>query len=338
MKLRDYIREKSGWIILMILQLVLLVLMGKVFSVNPAYIISVVFFEVVISVCFLTVDFRKKSIFYNDMLDKLGELDKKYLITEMIEKPGFLEGDIFCDALYDVNKSMSERVSEKERSVSEFKEYVEMWIHEIKLPISALSLMDYNEKADFHRHKMQVDKIFHYVEQILYYVRAGAPQKDFLMNRCSLDALINAVLLENKEVLIKEKFTIEKEKTDTFIVSDAKWVSFMLGQIINNSIKYKKGERGYLKFSVSEDADQVLFSIEDHGIGVNRRDTERVFEKSFTGENGRKVAASTGMGLYICRKMCRKLGHDIWMESEEGEFTRITIRFGKNDYYFWGNE
>lgn len=333
MKLKDYIGEKSGWIILIFLQFVLLVMLGRVFRVNTAYIISVVFFEVAVLVSYMIIEYRKKSFFYRDMLRKLEELDKKYLITEMIEKPGFLEGDIFCDALYDVNKSMNEWISEKERSVMEFKEYVEMWIHEIKLPIAALSLMNYNGKVDFHRYRIQVDKIFHYVEQILYYVRADAPQKDFLMKKCGVDALINNVLLENKDVLIEEKFTIEKEKTDAFIVSDAKWVSFMLGQIINNSIKYKKGERGYLKFSVREDEEQVLLSVEDHGIGVNSRDTERVFEKSFTGENGRKVTASTGMGLYICRKMCRKMGHDIWMESKEGEFTRITIRFGKDGYY-----
>ena len=228
---------------------------------------------------------------------------------------------------------MNEWVGERERSVKEFKDYVEMWIHEIKLPISALSLMNYNEKTDIRLYRPQIDKISHYVEQILYYVRADAPQKDFLMKRCCLKKLIQEVLLEHKEVLITGKFSIEQKGTEAFVVSDAKWITFILGQLVNNSIKYQKGENGYLGFEVEETDDNVVLSIEDHGIGVPASDLKRVFDKSFTGENGRRVASSTGMGLYICRKMCKKLGHEIWMESRQGEFTRVIIRFGKDQYY-----
>lgn len=334
MKAGDYIREKSGWLICFAVQLLLVVLFGKAFQIHTPYLILVVFLEVIPFVIVLGMDYQRRSKFYNDMFGKLNELDKKYFLAEMVKKPGFLEGDILCDTLYEAGKAMGERVGEMECSVSEFKEYVEMWIHEIKLPISAISLMNYNGKADFPRYAKQINKISYYVEQILYYTRADAPQKDFLMKKCSLEPLINSVLLENKDILIEENFTIEKENTAVGIISDAKWVQFMLGQIVNNSIKYKRGKKGYLKFAAREEKDRVLLSVEDHGIGVKESDRERVFEKSFTGENGRKVAASTGMGLYICRKMCRKLGHEIWMESEEGVFTRVILCFGKNDYYF----
>lgn len=334
MKLGDYIREKSGWIICFVLQLLLVITLGNAFRINASYLIFVVLLEVVPFVTALGMDYQKRSNFYNDMLHKLDGLDKKYFLAEMIKKPGFIEGDIVCDTLYETDKAMNERVGEMECSLGEFKEYVEMWIHEIKLPVSALSLMNYNEKVDFQRYTKQVNKISNYVEQILYYTRADTPQEDFLMKKCSLEQLINSVLLENKDVLIEGRFTIEKENTDITVMSDAKWVQFMLGQIINNSVKYKKGEKGYLKFAVKEETDRVLLSVEDHGIGVKSGDTERVFEKSFTGQNGRKVASSTGMGLYICKKMCRKLGHEIWMESEEGKFTRVLLCFGKNDYYF----
>lgn len=330
----DYLREKSGWMICGFLELVFIVILGMAFEIHSAYIVSVVFLQVVVNSIFFVMDYQKRSIFYNDMLAKLEELDQKYLITEMLRRPEFLEGDILCDALYDIDKSMNERVREMERSVNDFKEYVEMWIHEIKLPISAISLMSYNEKTDPSKYKQQVDKISHYVEQILYYVRADAPEKDFLMKKCSLEPIINAVLMEYKEVLIAGRFTIEKENTDTSVISDAKWIQFMIGQIVNNSVKYRRGDSGYLKFEVTEDQNCVCLSVEDHGIGVNSTDVKRVFDKSFTGENGRKVAASTGMGLYICRKMCDKLGHRIFMESVEGEFTRVIIEFGKNDYYF----
>lgn len=332
MKLGDYIREKSAWIICILFELILVILLGMAIQVNKAYIISVVFLEVFVVIFTMGADFRKKSIFYNDMLAKLEGLDKKYLITEMIRKPGFFEGDLFCDAMYETSKAMNERVVGMENSVCEFKEYIEMWIHEIKLPISALSLMNYNEHMDVRSCQQQVGRISNYVEQILYYTRADAPQKDFLIKKCRVEQLVNSVLQANKDLLIAEKFTIEKENTDVFIMSDAKWLQFMLGQIVSNSVKYKGDKPGYLKFSATEDTDCVTLSIEDHGIGVKTGELERVFEKSFTGENGRKTASSTGMGLYICWKMCRKLGHEIWMESEEGEFTRVVLRFGKDNY------
>lgn len=317
-----------------ILQMLLVVLLGMAFQVNKFFLISIIFTESVIVLLMWGMEYYKKKRFYNDVFEKLEALDKKYLITEMIENPAFLEGDLFCEALYEINKAMNENVSEKERSVKEFKEYVEMWIHEIKIPISAISLMNYNEKTDSRSYQQQMSKISNYVEQILYYVRADAPQKDYLMKKCNLEQMINVVLLEQKESLIAGHFTIEKTNTDVTVVSDAKWVQFMLGQIIHNSLKYRRGDTGYLGFSATENEKEVLLAVEDHGIGVTSGDLKRVFDKSFTGENGRKVAASTGMGLYICKKMCKKLGHDIWMESTEGEYTRIVIRFGKDDYYF----
>lgn len=332
MRWKDFAKDKALFLCCLAIQLFLIIMLGAAFQVHVSYVVAVVFLEVFTVLVFLLLEYRKKKRFYCKMVENLEELDKKYLITEMIGSPDFLEGKIFCDALYEIDKSMNERVGELERSVVEFREYVEMWIHEIKLPISAISLMNYNEKANSAAYRQQMDKISNYVEQILFYARADAPQKDFLMKRCRLEQMINAALLENKQALIAGHFTIEKENTEVCVTTDAKWVQFMLGQILNNSIKYKQGETGFLRFEVKDDKDSVYLSVEDHGIGVSEQDVERVFDKSFTGKNGRKVAASTGMGLYICRKMCRKLGHEISLESEEGRFTRVTMRFGKDGY------
>ena len=334
MKLKDYLRDRGTLIASVMIQLFIIIMFGAAIQINSSYLFAIVFVETITLVCFMGFEFQKRRSFYNDIQKKLDELDKKFLVTEMIRKPGFFEGDFFCEALYETNKSMYENVSEQQRSICDFKDYVEMWIHEIKLPISALSLMNYTENMNFRSFRQQVDKISHYVEQILYYVRADTPQNDFLMKECSLDELLNEVLLEHKDILISEKFTISKQNTNVSVTSDTKWMKFILGQLINNSIKYKKGETGYLGFHVSVDKKSVILSVEDHGIGVAAQDVNRVFEKSFTGKNGREVASSTGMGLYISRKMCEKLGHEIWMESTEGEFAKVLIRFGKDGYYF----
>lgn len=333
MRGRDFLKEKAGWIVILLLQMLLVALIGFALEVHAFFWGSTVFLEVVVLAVMWGSEYQKKSAFYGELFHNLEELDKKYLITEMVRKPEFLEGMLFYDALYDINKSMNEQLGDMRCLVREFKDYVEMWIHEIKIPISALSLMNYNEKIDIGSYRIQVARISQYVEQILYYVRADAPQKDYLMKKCRLGQLINEVLLEHKEELIEGHFKIEKENTEVIVVSDAKWIKFILGQIINNSVKYQKPSKPYIGFSVEEDSGIVRLSVEDHGIGIGAGDIQRVFEKSFTGENGRKVTASTGMGLYICRKMCDKLGHRIWLESEEGKYTRVTIEFGRDDYY-----
>ncbi|MCI8365059.1 MAG: HAMP domain-containing histidine kinase [Eubacterium sp.] len=333
MRGRDFLKEKAGWIAILLLQMLLIALIGFALEVHAFFWGSALFLEAVILAVMWVSEYQKKNAFYRELFQSLEELDKKYLITEMVRKPEFLEGILFYDALYDINKSMNESVGDMGRLVREFKDYVEMWIHEIKIPISALSLMNYNEKIDIGSYRLQVAKISQYVEQILYYVRADAPQKDYLMKKCRLDQLINEVLLEHKEELIEGHFRIEKENTEVTVVSDAKWIKFMLGQIINNCVKYQKPSKAYIGFSVEEDSSMARLTVEDHGIGICAGDIQRVFDKSFTGENGRKVTASTGMGLYICRKMCEKLGHRIWLESEEGKYTRVMIEFGRDDYY-----
>ena len=121
------------------------------------------------------------------------------------------------------------------------------------------------------------------------------------------------------------------------VLTDAKWLEFILNQIINNSIKYKRDDtESCIKIKSEEDKEKIYLTIYDNGIGIPESDITRVFEKSFTGENGRAKAKSTGMGLYIAKKLCVKLGHRIEIESEAGSFTRVVIAFGKNDFYKLG--
>ena len=122
---------------------------------------------------------------------------------------------------------------------------------------------------------------------------------------------------------------------DRIVLTDAKWMEFMLNQIVNNSIKYKDKTKAesYIKMSAAEDKKCVVLEILDNGIGINASDLPRVFDKSFTGENGREFSKATGMGLYIVKKLCDKLGHAITIESVKGEYTRVKITFYKNDFY-----
>lgn len=330
---RKFIKEKLPVIYGYICVIFCVVLLGSWMEISYEYVVFVLVMTTGAVVFVEAREYLIKRGFYQNFLQRINGLDQKYLITELVETPAFYEGQILCDALYETGKAMQERINDMEASVSEFKEYIEMWIHEVKIPISNMMLMNYNKNMDMEKQKLQLMRLYYYVEQILFYARADAPQKDYLLKGVSLESIVNKVVVENKDLLIGNKFQIEKENLGVEVYTDSKWLEFILGQIVNNSVKYKKGETGHLRFFGKEEENVVWLFIEDHGIGVERSDVGRVFEKSFTGKNGRRVKEATGMGLFICKKLCDKMGHKICMESEKGEYTRVGIGFGRNRYY-----
>jgi hypothetical protein len=311
--------------------------MGYAFKVDIQFTAALAFLLVLREWIVLVIEYRKKSVFYREFISCLDSLDKKYLIGEMEFTPDFSEGRILLDVLYETDKSMLDRICGVESKSAELKEYMELWIHEIKLPLAALKLMNYNGTVDAKKTGEQLDKLNSYVEQILFYTRAETAENDYLMKRCNLEKEINKVIRDNKELLIGNKVHIEKSKLDYEIITDSKWLEFMTGQIVNNSIKYKAPDRELvISFSAEiirdEQDDKVKLSISDNGIGISPSDLPRVFDKSFTGENGRNGNSSTGMGLYICKRLCDKLGHLISIESEPDAGTTVSIVFGKNRF------
>lgn len=333
MSLGKYLKEKTLFVVLELLFLMIILFMAYVLHVKQELSITIVVLLVLGNGILFLAEYPKRKAFYQNFLLQLEELEQKYLITELINPPEFFEGQILCDSLYEIDKSMQERIHAAEKTQKDFREYIEMWIHEIKVPISSLSLMNYNKNMDFAAQKLQIQKLSFYVEQILYLSRADNSQKDYLLKATELESLVNKVIVNHKELLIGHAITIERENLCHKVVTDAKWMEFILGQIVNNSIKYVK-DSSYRKisFSVKTEMEKTVLVVEDNGIGVGQEDLPRVFEKTFTGHNGRRVDGSTGMGLYICEKLCYKLGHSIWMESEEGRYTRVMIGFGKNEY------
>ncbi len=335
MKFHIFLKEKIGVILCTVFVLVVARLMGYACDVrlDYIYVLSGIIFLCV--VCALMTEYVKKKRFYKELRNVLDELDQKYLITEMMLYPDFEEGKIWMDVLYEIDRSMMERIQVMETTVKDFKEYLELWIHEIKVPIAALKLMNFNGNQDAKKQKVQIDRMNDYVEQILFYVRADAPEKDYLLNQCKLDTAINHVLQQQKDLLIGNHMHIEKHNTEAFVVTDSKWLTFMLGQIVNNSIKYIDTEKKpELCFTVKETDAETVLAIRDNGIGIDEKDIDRVFDKTFTGENGRSGNISTGMGLYICKRLCEKMGHRIEIASKKGEYTEVSLHFGKNSFYF----
>lgn len=335
MKLSEYLIDKIGDILIFILGHFTIIMLLIAFKAEPSLIFSIIFINCIIFLSIILIDYFRKKKFYSNLLNNVENLDKKYLILEMIEKPEFYEGKIFYELLYEINKSMIENVKEYSLSINEFKEYVEMWIHEVKIPISSLVLLNHNHKNELSKkYEEQIRRLDNYIDQILYYVRSENVEKDYIIKETSISSVIKSVALKNKDDLIENDIELDVKVNDENVLTDSKWLEFMLNQIINNSIKYRnQDKKACIKITTEKIDEKVTLSIYDNGIGIKKSDLPQIFNKSYTGDNGRKVAKSTGMGLYIVKNLCEKLGHKLDVESEYGKFTKVQITFYENDFY-----
>lgn len=335
MKISSYLKDKLYVVFFFLGIYVFTLLFLLAFKVNKSLIVVISFLNLFYVVGILCIDYVRKRKFYTYLLENSNRLDKAYLVLETIEKPTFYEGKLVSDILYEINRSMAENVKILEEQNTNFKEYIEMWIHEVKIPISSLILMAHNHKEKFTKTILeQIQRIDAYVEQVLYYVRSENAEQDYLIKETKLESIINNVALKNKDELLEERIEFQVKNVDFFINTDAKWLEFILSQIVSNSIKYRRENIfSYIKIEASEEKDKIILRILDNGIGIKKSDIKRVFEKTYTGSNGRLKTKSTGMGLFIAKNLCTKLGHTIEIESEENEFTKVTITFSKNEFY-----
>lgn len=334
MNIGTYIKEKKENIILFIILVIILLFLLDLFGVNKYLTIMILsLLSIYFIVDFFTFYLKRKK-YYDNFLNNLNLLDKKYLILETLEEPEFLDGKVFYDALYKIDKSMMENINNYRNETEDFKEYVEMWIHEIKIPIAGLMLMYHNNKTVNKNFLDQLNSLDNLTDQILYYVRSNYAEKDFLIKEASMDKIINEALLKNKDSILENHIDVTVDVKNVKVLTDSKWLVFILNQIINNSIKYCDNNKdSYIKFYIEDNEKEMTLHIKDNGIGVNASDLKHVFDKSFTGENGRKMRNSTGFGLYISKKLIEKLGHKISATSEENKYFEIAITFGKNDLY-----
>ena len=277
-------------------------------------------------------EYRQKKRYLYEMQALTDGLDKKYLLPEMLKPSGSQEERTLYEILRSVNKSMYEHVADYERTSREYKEYVEMWIHEVKVPIAAVRMILANSESANAALLEETDRLEGYVEQALYYARSEAVEKDYLIRKVSLQKLAEEALLAKKRQLLAKHALIELDGLDMTVYSDGKWLAFILSQLLDNCIKYAKEENLALHIWGEEEKERVLLHLKDNGIGVKAEEMARVFDKGFTGTNGRRHKKSTGIGLYLCKKLCGRLGHDILFSAKEGEGSEVTIVFPKTGY------
>ena len=335
MKFKDFIKEKLTLIVGMILAISSVEILLLAYNINILIRIYIAFIVIFVVGLGILIEYKRKKDYYNGLIKNMEDLREKYLISEIVKTPNFIEGKILKEILQDTGKSMLENVNYYKNIQEDYKEYIELWIHEVKIPIAASKLIIENNKNEITKSiDEELDKVENYTEQALFYARSNAVEKDYIINKTNLKEIVTGSLLKNKTTLLNEKVSIELTNLKPEeVYTDSKWAVFIVNQIIQNAIKYSKKDDRRIEISSKAKNDKVILYIKDNGIGIKKGEITRVFERGFTGENGRIIGQkSTGIGLYLCKKLCNKLGLGIELNSEKGEGTEVRIIFPKSSY------
>lgn len=279
-------------------------------------------------VIILTIEFITKNKYYSELFSTLECLDKKTLLSEIVPESNFYEGKMLSRALKETNKSMNDEIAKHSLSTAQYREYIELWVHEIKTPIAGAKLICENKKIiEINNEMERIEKL---VEQALFYCRSGSVERDYIIKEIQLKEIVSGVLRKNARQFIEQKIRIEMDYLEETVYTDIKWVDFMLSQILDNAVKYGSSK---IKIYSVQNPNGLSLRIEDNGIGIEMKDVHRVFEKGFTGESGRIYGKSTGIGLYLCKKLCDKLGLHIFLTSQKEKGTNVEIVFPKSNMY-----
>lgn len=331
MNIRDFVKERSMFILLNLAILVGTAILLKALRVDTYAIVFIFIINILGILCFHGYDYFRRKKYYDELMSNLKAMDKKYLISELMEEGDFVESKILYEIINEANKSMNDEIAKLRINSEEYREYIELWVHEVKTPIATCKLLIENNNLPVTESiDEEIEKVENYIEQALFYTRSNALEKDYLIKEMNLRDSVNSVIRRNANILIDKKIKIEIDDLDQMVYSDTKWVEFILHQIISNSIKYMDKDKKVLRFFCEKIEDNVILHICDNGIGISERDVIKAFEKGYTGENGRIFGKSTGIGLYLCKKLCDKLGLGVNLESKLKEGTKVSIMFPIN--------
>lgn len=333
MKLIEYIKEKFVFMVINIVMTLSGVVILKALKVDTYTIVFISILNLIgVFSCYIYDYFNRKK-YYDNLFKNLDGLDKKYFIAEILESGDFIESNIIYSVLEECTKSMKDEVADLKRKINDYKEYIETWVHEIKTPIASARLILENDEGYINKSVLEeIEKVEGFIEQVLFYARSSTVERDYIIKKIPLKNSINSVIRKNANILIEKRVKIQLEDIEKKVYCDSKWIEFILQQIISNSVKYMDKDEKYIKIRCLEKDKNIILKILDNGIGISEKSIEKVFEKGYTGENGRKYNNSTGMGLYLCKKLCLKLGLGISIKSKLGVGTEVTIVFPINNY------
>ena len=330
MKFKDYflnkITEILGTFFVLFLMLEFLYIIGNTFSV-------VFMIGVVIAILIMTkylMDWYRKKKYFEIITERVKDLKEPWLIAELLPVSYTIEDEIYQELLRKVGSSAIEEIHKIEDEQKEYEDYIEQWIHEVKTPITSIHLMLENRisenpglKRDLN---VELSRLENDVELALYYARSEQIYRDYLIQKLNFRKVLLKVVNKNRTVIMNSSVAIDLDCDEAlYAYGDEKWLVFMLTQVLLNAIKYKAEADAKVVMRAKRDNKRIVLNIIDNGKGIKKEELPRIFDKGFTGSNGRDNEKSTGMGLYLVHKLCEKLAIDIKADSVYGEFTEISF-------------
>lgn len=334
MRFREYLKDKRRTIFICLAGGFVFTIVLFLFGLSISEITLLWLCFCIVFLGYLIVDYMEKRKRVQYLLFVMDSLDKKYLLGEVAGKPHTILEQIYFRLMKTAFKSMTDEIARSNRQNDEYREYIEQWIHEIKVPITGIKLICENNKTDSIRKILsQTELIERDVERVLFYARMGSVEKDYFIKEIALKDCVMNVLARNKQFLIQNRVRVITECIPDTVYSDDKWVEFIINQIIINCIKYKSDRSPVIEILSKDMGNYVSLSIADNGVGIRESEISRVFDKGFVGSNGRTGKSATGIGLYLCKQLCIKLGIDIEVESKVNQYTIVHLHFPKNNHW-----
>ncbi len=331
MKFTKYIKDKIYYILTFNIYIILISIYLKAMETEIPAILIVIAISTIFFCAGFIISYLKSNKYLKDIDKMMDNLTEKYLITEIMPKPNRAERLAYYRILKKANKSMLENISTIKQQQKDYKEYIESWVHEIKIPITSVKLLCENNKSDITaKIDEEIEEVNNFVEQALFYARMDQVSNDFMIKNINLNNVIRNVLARNKKIMIQNNMKVELNNINTNCYTDEKWLEFIINQIIQNAIKYRKEKNANIVITIYENKENVILNIKDNGIGIKTSEIDRIFDKGFTGTNGRNQKKSTGIGLYLCKRLCQEIGMEIKANSKENEFTEIKIIIPRN--------
>ena len=321
--LKSYLKKNTKVYVLFVVFITIFFIMFYLYNLPLEALIYTGSFCFLVSLIASFLDF----VNYKESYKKLKFLEKN-ILNDLEDLPKSL--DIRIDYYHKIIEKLYEeleKLTQKNRQKNtDMVDYYSMWVHQIKTPIAAMNFLLDNEEVDQKILQQELFKIERYVEMVLTYIRLDSISSDYVITKINLDEVVKESVKKYATIFINKKIKLNYVSHETMVISDKKWLSFAFEQILGNSVKYSSAG-GEITIETCENK----LVIKDNGIGIKEEDLPRIFEKGFTGFNGRYEKKSSGLGLYLCKKTLDKLGHHIEISSKVGEGTRIEITFPKED-------
>ena len=262
-----------------------------------------------------------RFILWRRRVIRLEEMQGRAALTlDQLPEPEGLEAEAYQELLRELDELRRQVSSDADAREREAVDYYTMWVHQIKTPIAAMGLLLQGDDTERGRElRSELFRIEQYVELVLSYLRLGSDASDYVIREQELDAILRQAVRKYAPLFIRGKMSLELSPTGLRVLTDEKWLQLVVEQVLSNAVKYAPG--GQVRIYARD----TRLIVEDTGVGIAREDLPRIFERGFTGCNGRMDKRATGIGLYLCREICRRLGHTITAESEVGRGTRIII-------------